>query len=250
MATAVQMLWIGERLSTLERLSIASFLANGHPVHLYTYGPVAGVPDGAEVRDASEVMARERVFANPSGFGQGSFAGFSNLFRYKLLLDRGGIWCDCDVVCLRPFDFVSQGPVLIASERVPPEVSSDPRSVQLNCCFAMAPAGHAAMRECLEAGLSADKTTFRWGELGPKLVSRVFVARGLQSCVMLPDVICPVDWWRIEEVVMRPFTPPPLCHALHLYNEMWRHKGLSKDGTYAPDSAYEALKRRYLGPVS
>jgi hypothetical protein len=241
------MLWIGERLSTLERLSIASFLANGHPVHLYTYGPVAGVPEATQIRDANEILTRELIFRNPPGFGEGSFAGFSNLFRYKLLLDRGGIWCDCDIVCLRPFDFITRGPLLTASERLPPDPGRDPQSVQLNNCFVMAPAGTEAIRECFEVSLIADKTAFQWGDLGPRLVTRVFLARGLQSCAIPPDVICPVDWWRIEAVVMRPFTPPPICHALHLYNEAWRQKGLSKDGTYAPDSAYEALKRRYLG---
>jgi len=34
MGAPVQMLWIGPRLSNLERLSMASFLANGHPVRL------------------------------------------------------------------------------------------------------------------------------------------------------------------------------------------------------------------------
>ena len=32
-------------------------------------------------------------------------SGFSNFFRYKLLLERGGWWVDADMVCLRPFAF-------------------------------------------------------------------------------------------------------------------------------------------------
>ena len=42
----IQGLWIGSELSMLERLSIASFLDNGHDYHLYTYGDVRGIPDG------------------------------------------------------------------------------------------------------------------------------------------------------------------------------------------------------------
>jgi len=157
-ANAIQMLWIGERLSTLERLSIASFRANGHPVHLYTYGPVAGVPEGTEIRDAAEVLTRDLIFRNPPGFGEGSFAGFSNLFRYKLLLDRGGIWCDCDVVCLRPFDFISRGPLLTASERLPPEPGRDPQSVQLNNCFILAPAGNQHVHVIHAHAAGSEKT--------------------------------------------------------------------------------------------
>ena len=32
----VQMLWVGGQLTTLERLSLTSWLAHGHEVHLYT----------------------------------------------------------------------------------------------------------------------------------------------------------------------------------------------------------------------
>jgi len=46
-----QGLWIGGELSVLERLSIASFLKNGHRVHLYTYEGVTSAPEGTEVRD-------------------------------------------------------------------------------------------------------------------------------------------------------------------------------------------------------
>ena len=32
----------------------------------------------------------------------GILALFSNLFRYVLLERQGGIWSDCDMVCLKP----------------------------------------------------------------------------------------------------------------------------------------------------
>lgn len=34
----------------------------------------------------------------------GSLAVFADWFRYRLLAERGGLWVDTDVVCLRPFD--------------------------------------------------------------------------------------------------------------------------------------------------
>ena len=36
----IQSLWIGQRLSDLERLCIRSFLQKGHPFHLYTYNEI------------------------------------------------------------------------------------------------------------------------------------------------------------------------------------------------------------------
>ncbi len=49
--------------------------------------------------------------------GYDTYAGFSNFFRYKLLLDRGGWWVDADTICLRPFDF--REPFVFASVMIP-----------------------------------------------------------------------------------------------------------------------------------
>src|SRR4051794_210251 len=77
----VQSIWLGP-LSTLERLAIASFTANGHEFHLYSYDEVEDLPAGAVLMDASEVLPSNWVFRD----SRGSFSGFSNPFRYKLLL--------------------------------------------------------------------------------------------------------------------------------------------------------------------
>jgi len=83
------MLWIGPRLSALERLAMASFVANGHAVHLYTYEHVDGVPEGVDRLDAAEILPQSAVFTYADGFGKGSPSAFANRFRYKLLLERG-----------------------------------------------------------------------------------------------------------------------------------------------------------------
>ena len=84
---AIQGLWIGTHLSALERLSIRSFLQNGHEYHLYAYGEVRNLPDGTTVRDGREILPESRIFQYRD---HKSFSAFSNFFRYKLLLDREG----------------------------------------------------------------------------------------------------------------------------------------------------------------
>ncbi len=74
MPELIQMLWIGPRLSAMERLSIASFLAIGHAVRLYSYGDVEGIPPGVEHHDAREVLPAGSVFTYAEGFGKGSYA--------------------------------------------------------------------------------------------------------------------------------------------------------------------------------
>lgn len=49
-------LWIGGALGLIERLSLRSFVAHGHPVALYSYTEIGSVPPGVEQRDAAEVL--------------------------------------------------------------------------------------------------------------------------------------------------------------------------------------------------
>jgi len=72
-------LWIGGELGAIERLSLRSFVAHGHPVALYSYGEVTGVPAGVELRDAAALLPH--AMAMTLRYANGSFALFSNMFR-------------------------------------------------------------------------------------------------------------------------------------------------------------------------
>jgi hypothetical protein len=115
-------LWVGARLSRLELLTIHSFAAHGHDFVLWTYSGIEQpLPPRVEVRDAAQVLPADCVFRRSApdreiGVGRGSFAGFSDLFRYKLLYEQGGYWVDMDVTCLRPLDF--REPYVFRSHRL------------------------------------------------------------------------------------------------------------------------------------
>jgi len=241
----IQMLWIGPRFSKLERLSVASFLANGHPVQLYAYAPIEGVPTGTTLLDAREVYPESAIFTYADGWGRGSPAAFANQFRYKLLFERGGAWSDTDMVCLRPLDFLQRMPVVIASQRMPP-TPEEPNPARFNPCFLKAERGHPAMEESLQRCLEHKPAELKWGETGPDLATEVFVNRGLMPAVVHPDVFCPLDFWRLGDFISRPLAVRPNTYCVHLWNEMWRHHQLDKDAGYAPQGAYEQLKRDYL----
>jgi hypothetical protein len=85
MREIIQSLWIGDRLSVMERLCISSFLQNGHEFHLYVYQDTAGVPPGTVLRDGNEILPSERIFTYRE---HQSYAGFANFFRYKLMLEK------------------------------------------------------------------------------------------------------------------------------------------------------------------
>lgn len=232
MTDIIQSLWIGPRLSAMERLCIESFLRNGHEFHLYTYDQVDGIPAGAQVRDGREILPAERIFFYRE---HNSVSGFSNFFRYKLLLERGGWWVDTDMVCLAPFDFA--GDYVFGSEwskGVP----------HVNCGAIRAPAGSEAMAFAWDVCNAKDPAALRWGETGPRLMAEVVERFGLQARVRAPDVFCPIGYMEWRELLdPRPPALPPQAVGVHLWNEMWRREGVDKDASFDPGCLYEQLKR-------
>jgi len=237
MRDVIQSLWIGPELSVMERLSIASFLAHGHPFHLYTYDDVLGVPEGADVRDANEILPASMIFQY---VGHPSYAGFANHFRYKLMLDRGGWWSDVDSVCLRPFTFETE--YVFSSEMHEGEQYVNNGTIR-------APAGSDAFAHAWRLCSETDPSQLRWGEMGPRLIARLIPQFGLNDCIQPAKTFCPIgydDW----ELLLSPDPPliPDDAYAIHLWNEMWRRAGRDKNAIYDPSYLYEQLKARYLSP--
>ena len=177
----VQSLWIGAVLSTMERLSIGSFFAQGHPFHLYVYDDVRDVPAGTTLSDARVILPESEIFVYAKGIGKGSYAAFSDLFRYKLLLDRGGWWVDLDMVALRPFEFDRQ--YVFGYESPGTICTSVIRS----------PAGGGLVRRCYE---EADRRRgdIEWGEIGPALLTCAVREFRFAGMVEPAVVFHPIDW--------------------------------------------------------
>ena len=97
---AIQTLWIGKELSELENLCISSYIKNGYDFHLYAYDEISNVPEDCIILDANSILDESEVFCYNVGQGKGSFSAFSNLFRYKLLFEEGGVWTDTDVISI------------------------------------------------------------------------------------------------------------------------------------------------------
>jgi hypothetical protein len=231
----IQSLWIGGELSPMEQLSIASFLHHGHTFDLYVYDEVTNVPAGTTLRDANEILPRARIFRYRE---HDTVSGFSNYFRYRMLLERGGWWVDTDVVCLRPFDFESDH--VFASEAT--RDGSTPTS-----CVIRAPRGSAAMQLAWERCDARDVTSLGWGETGPRLVKEIVRDCALDQFVQPPEVFCPVPFFAWRTIVEGP--PPQFpgaTRAIHLWNDMWRRAGVRKDDV-PEGTLYAELMEQVLG---
>jgi len=248
MSEAVFSLWVGKRLSLLERLCAKSHLANGHAFELYTYGDTGGIPDGVRVLPAQDIlppdqidryMLRYKPHVHGAELGRsGEFKGFvtpfSDLFRLKALAERGGTWVDLDIVCLAPFPQRH----LLASERQRDGARKIANSVM------RIPAGFAA--EMFGRALRFDPASLRHEDIGSRMISPAVAEFGLEADVAPPDCFCPVDWWDWRRLIRDDFALPAGTIGVHLWNSQWLLGNADKDRLYPDTTLYGGLQRRYL----
>lgn len=235
----VQSLWIGDELSNMELLCLNSYLKNGHDFHLYTYGEIKNLPKNVIVKDASEIIPRNRLIRD----GHGSYAGFSDVFRFTMLYLKGGWWVDMDGICLKYFDIDSE--YCFSSE-----YAMD-RGTSVNCGFMKSSPKAEFLEDILNymelSGAAVGNTKGIWGDFGPKLLSSALKRYDSKVHIKPPHVFCPINWNEMSSLVAQhkeAYHPETL--AIHLWNEIWRKSYLDKNATYHPESIYEQLKTAYL----
>jgi GT2 family glycosyltransferase len=247
----IQTLWIGNKLSSMETLSLASFLHQGHEVHLYTYGQVSGVPSDVQIKDANEVMPLSHWDYNKFP----NLATFADFFRYKLLWERGGWWSDTDAVCVRPFAFPHE--YVFSSENVSSDCGKTLDGIHINNGTICVPAGSPIMEYCWNTCKEMDLQKIPWGTSGPALIQKAVNKFGLQKYVQAPEVFCPVDGWDVEKLINSSETLniPKNARAIHLWNTMWPVRKMNKD-EFPVGSPYDQLRndigyvKPYLGDVT
>ena len=242
----ISVLWIEGPLSRLEQLSIVSMVACGHRVRLFTYDPKLVAPQGVSLLDANDVIPKDRLFRSNTAIGKGSWGPFSDLFRFKLLHDFGGVWSDLDIVFLKPIDFLS-GQLLFASEHMPtPRESGMSASASPTTCFISAAKADHVIAMCLEQTIAIGRNQSNWADSGPGVVRQIVGKTGRTDCILNPDIFCSVSHWEIGKLISGFHLINPIAYGLHFWNEVWRWNFLDKNMTYEPLSMYERLKRHYL----
>ncbi|HLJ00333.1 MAG TPA: hypothetical protein VKT76_11495 [Bradyrhizobium sp.] len=100
--------WHGP-LDALRRLCLRSQVAAGHNVTLYSFEPLAQLPDGVGNAQAEAILPRsfaERLRpTGPDGnWRDWTTLQFSDFFRMRLLAEKKGLWLDADVLLLKAID--------------------------------------------------------------------------------------------------------------------------------------------------
>jgi Alpha 1,4-glycosyltransferase conserved region len=232
-----QSFWWGTALSPYEVLCLKSFIACGHGFDLYTFDPNIIAPAGVRVCDASELIMEDQFFVYENGFGKGSPAAFANLFRYKLLIERGGWWSDTDIVCL--------------SEKVPDfdEFFARQDTKVINNALLYFKAHDPVMEFCFDEAVKLGRNV-RWGDAGPHLLTRALQQSGRSDRAARAETCYPLHWKEALEV-LRPSQASALAERtrsslfLHLWNERFRAAGVEKTQIPPKNSLLRGLIDRH-----
>jgi hypothetical protein len=98
--------WQGP-LDALRLLCLRSQIAAGHKVTVYSFDPLAGLPDGVGNAEAEAVLphAFSEKLRPPQPDGtwrDWTTLQFSDFFRMRLMAENAGLWLDADVLLLKP----------------------------------------------------------------------------------------------------------------------------------------------------
>lgn len=207
----VATLWIGERLSWFEQLSLKSFVDAGHETLLYTYQPMENVPTGVVLRDAREVFPGDEIIRHKR---TGSPAIHADLWRLHLMQQTDYIWVDSDVLCVRPFDFDTPfvfgiekpGVVCNAVMRLPSDSATlaglmdfiaDP--------YAIGPWLKRPQRAELEAAKAAGQPVHfseqAWGLTGPAALTHYLKESGEWDHALPQDAFYPVPFPERNKII-------------------------------------------------
>lgn len=218
----INSLWVGSKLSALELLTIHSFIDKGHTFQLWTYEALdQDLPMGVVQMDAGDIIPRDQLFQrkvkNPeNGIGKGSYALFSDLFRYKLLYEQGGWWTDMDMTCLKALEV--KEPYYFRSHPRLPMVGN------LMKCPKSSPMMKAAY-EMVSAKCNSD--TEDWllsNEILGQQVMEFKLDQYIRSNHSNPD-----DWLEVEKFIFQKESVPDHWTIIHWMNEEWRNRGMEKN---------------------
>jgi len=238
----VQSLWIGNSFSVMEKLGASSFIKNDNEFHLYSYEKIEGIPEGVVIKDANEIISEDKIFKYKK---YNTYSAFANLFRYKLLLEKGGYWVDMDIVSFKKFDYTDD--YIFTQERI-----SKKRlfgyNHQINNCIIKVPAGSEIMDYCYKEALKKNSDSLHWGQTGPELLTKAVYLFKMEEYITKPNRFYPIAWWEWKEFISENPKKNILNNsdAIHFYNEMWRREGVDKSADFPESSIYEQLKKKYL----
>jgi hypothetical protein len=189
------------------------------------------------IGDANEIIPKEQVFAyknkNKYGHGKGSYAGFSDIFRYKLLYEKGGWWVDMDVTCLKPLDF--DKPYFFRNHHELNVVGN-----VMKC-----PKHSPLMKRCYDEAIeTVTEENTDWHK-PIAILNNNIAALNLEQYIY--KNVSNEDKWDItSKFIWSNETLPEHWHFIHWQNEEWRAKKVNRNSFYFQSALAKLLRVHQL----
>ena len=230
-------LWIGDSLSRLEIMCLKSFLKNGYEVNLFVYDQVKNIPEGVIIRDGNEVLDSSEIYT----YQNKSFSAISNRFRFEMIKKTGLVWVDCDIFCIKYYNF--------DEETIVSEPNKKYEENKIGSCLIYLQNEEIlnyAIKKCIEYKEKILNGEVIWG-IGPSVVKEIVEKNKLEkyvknwqfasSCnckhyksLLNPDFKIkkegplekPIFFNRVKDI-------PEETHFIHLWNEFFRKNKIDKN---------------------
>ena len=201
--------WYGSELGELEKLCIDSWIKNGYEFHLWIYDDIE-VSNGVVVENANHIVSFNQYFTYNEGHSKGTPVAFSNLFRAQLLYQRGGLYTDLDVLCLKPYDFNKRFVFSEQGDNIHPYHVA-------TCILYTKEAGESFFDDWSDWIIAKKNKTITHGDLGPNLFTKLITLYNLKEYVLPKEHFCPVDWESYKGI----FNYRGDSYGIHLFSSMW-----------------------------
>lgn len=240
------MFWHGGSLSPLERLAITSFVTQGFDLTVWTYGDIPNLPNGARLADASIILPASALFLNQ----RGSYASFSDWFRYSLLSRFGGLYADTDVIALKPASDLPPEKFLVSQWQWSKR-RFRPRTWRIAITNNLIHNPNPAKGDLIDLACAYaerfPKAAIDWSEIGPDLIEAITRIHPTHFYrIMPPGFANPIGYWQSPQALLRPGELRPNAFFLHCYNEMWRRAGIDKTAPFPPGSLIADIAARFV----
>ena len=208
--------WHGAPLSPMHWACLGSFIEHGHHVRLFAYRDMA-VPQGVTLEDARRIMNERELFEFENSFG-----AFSDIFRYRMLLDHGGWWVDTDVYCFA--DDIPDCRYAWARQ--------DHDSI--NGAVLRFPAGDPNLEKISLAAAKVGRNVKVWGQIGPTLLTKHLAGRRFDGHYGATGDFYPVHWLEPHLFWMRGADAEVMSKCagapfVHLWGSMFSYYGIDVD---------------------
>jgi hypothetical protein len=219
--------WHGNALSVYEHVCISSFLKSGFSVRVFSYGNLK-LPEGVSLFDAEIIFPASQINRYTQEGQRANLAAFSDVFRYHLLSKVSGWWFDTDVFSLLPVaDFYT----LLKRKELGICLGYETDDCVNGAVLYLK---EPALLKYLHEEVDRAGSSFRWGTIGPKLLTRMEQYFSLQNIVEPTSSFYPIGWQEYARLLDPKYNEwcrrrAENSFSIHLWNEMRKRFEIPND---------------------